>query len=151
MSTWEGYVENLLATNKLNHAAIVGLSDGKVYASSPGFSISLHPGSIVGENGETKEFIVDEYHIILDVLSKNGIVPNPPGIWINNTRYHLLQFRDDINAAYLKCKNGGATVVKTNKLIIIGTWSKEKDPKRNGGNCNDVIEEIAEKFVKANY
>ncbi len=149
--SWQGYVDSLLATNKLNHAAIIGLSDGKSYASSPGFTISLHPGSLLNDKGEKKEFIVDEFHILFDLFQKKGIVPSPPGVWLNNVHYHMIQYRDDVNAVYLKCKNGGATAVKTNKLILIGTWSSENDPKKNAGFCNSVIEEIAEQFVKANY
>ena len=42
---------------------------------------------------------------------------------MNGEVYHLIDYREDADAAYLKSKSGGACVVKTNKLIIIGVWS----------------------------
>ena len=140
-----------MGSNLLNHAAIIGINDGKVYASSEGFSMTVHQGSFNDEKGETKEFLVDEYHIFLELMSKKGSVSNPPGIWVNGQHYHLLQFRDDINSAYLKCKNGGACVVKTGKTIVIGTYRTDNDAKKTGGACNSIIEDFAEQLVKANY
>ena len=149
--SWKGYIDSLMNTGLLNHAAIIGLNDGKVYASSEGFTMTVHKGSLKNEKDELKEFLVDEYHILLELFKNKGIVPNPPGIWINNQHYHLLQFREDIRSAYLKCKNGGACVVKTSKTIVVGTFRNDDDVKKTGGACNSVIEDFAEQLVKANY
>ena len=149
--SWKGYIDSLMETNLLDHAAIIGVNDGKVYASSEGFSMTVHQGSLINERGEKKEFLVDEYHIMLDIFSKKGLVNDPPGIWINNQRYHLLTFQEENNAAYLKCKNGGACVVKTGKTIVIGTFTNDKDVKKTGGACNSIIEDFAEQLVKANF
>lgn len=149
--SWKGYVDSLMSTNLLNHAAIIGTNDGKIYASSEGFTMTVHQGSCTNEKNEKKEFLVDEYHSILDLVNKKGMVPNPPGIWINNQHYHLLQFRDDINSAYLKCKNGGACVVKTGKTIVVGTYRNDDDAKKTGGSCNSIIEDFADQLVKANF
>ena len=64
-------------------------------------------------------------------------------------RYHLIDFREDKHIAYLKSDQGGAAIAKTGKLIIIGTWEKEK--KQNGGDCNITVEKLADQFLKANY
>ena len=149
--SWKGYVESLMKTNLLNHTAIIGSNDGKIYASSEGFTMTVHNGSLTNEKGEKKEFLVDEYHILLDLFSKKGMVPNPPGIWINNQRYHLVQFNDDVNSVYLKCQNGGACVVKTAKTIVVGTFRNDDDAQKTGGACNSIIEDFAEQLVKANY
>lgn len=56
---------------------------------------------------------------------KEGKVQSPPGIWINGENYFLIDYRSDINTAYLKNLEGGATVCKTNKLILVGIWKKK--------------------------
>ena len=61
--------------------------------------------------------------VVLELVDKKGVVPSPPGIWMNGVVYHLIDYRDDVDTAYLKSKTGGACVVKTNKLIIIGVWN----------------------------
>lgn len=53
------------------------------------------------------------------------MINTPPGIWLNGERYHLIDYRSDVNTGYLKSEQGGACVVKTNKLILIGVWSKD--------------------------
>ena len=45
---------------------------------------------------------------------------------MGNKRYHLISFLEDDDVAYLKSEEGGATVTKTNKLIIVGVWLKDK-------------------------
>ena len=60
--------------------------------------------------------------VVLQIPEKKGLLPSPPGIWMNGVVYHLIDYRDDVDAAYLKSKTGGACIVKTNKLLIIGVW-----------------------------
>ena len=157
MPSWKDYVDSMMATNKLNHAAILGFQDSKVYASSPGFLLSMHPASLEVGKDETKEFVVDEFDVLKGLINNEGIVKTPPGIWLNNQHFRLVEFRAEGTTAnprctiYLKCKNGGATIVKTHKLIILAIWSNENDPNKNGGFCNSVVEGIAEEFIKADY
>ena len=87
--------------------------------------------------------------VVLQIPEKKGMLPSPPGIWMNGEVYHLIDYRDDVDTAYLKSEKGGACVVKTNKLIIIGVWSKEA--KQNGGDCNDAVERLAENFKNSGY
>lgn len=78
------------------------------------------------ETGKEVSGEVDEMQVVFDIVQKNGLVANPPGIYINKVRYHFIDCNKESNAYYLKTDKGGATLVKTNKLILIGTWSQDK-------------------------
>ena len=149
--SWQGYVDQLIKTDALDGAAIVGLDDGLVYAHSPGFSLEKHAGSLPNELGEEVKVSIDELAGLLHVVKHNGNIATPPGFWLNKVRYVLVEWRDDINTGYYKCKDGGATVAKTTKLAVVGTWSQKVIKGRSGGRCNEVIENIAHEFIKAQF
>ena len=150
--SWDGYVQNMMQSGMLDGVAILGSADGVIYAASDSLNIHSHPATIEDENGQPINFEANEAAGLIDLLNNQGIVATPPGIWLNNTRYHMVTFRDDVNAAYLKRRNGGAIAIKTNTLIIVGTWSNDNGNfARSAGNCNSVVEEIAEKFVTSGY
>ncbi len=149
--SWDGYVQGLMQSNYLDGAAILG-ANGTVYAQSEGFDIGKHFVKLRNEDDDLIEVEVDEADVLISFFKNEGIVPAPPGIFLNGKRYHMLVFREDKNVGYLKCSGGGACVVKTNTLIIVGTWSTEYNIiGRCAGNCNQVIEEIADQFVKVNF
>ena len=50
----------------------------------------------------------------------------------------MIDFRTDINTAYLKNMEGGATICKTKKLILVAVWLKKN--KQDAGNCNEALE-----------
>ncbi len=83
------------------------------------------------------------------IVDKEGIVPSPPGIWINGENYFLIDWRPDINTAYLKNMTGGATICKTTKLILLAIWKKDK--KQNPSNCNEAMENFQAKYLGINY
>ena len=147
--SWKDYVSSLMSTNLLNSCAIVGANDGKIYASTDGFKLTVHPASSKNEKGEKKEFIVDEYHQLKELFpsGKNDKIPN--SVYIDGKKYVVLEVDD--GKAHLKCENGGATVHKTLKCYVIGTYTNHDDPKKTGGNCNSIIEEFGEQLIKANY
>ena len=86
-------------------------------------------------------------------MKKKGKVKSPPGIWFGKERYFHLKMReaDGFNVYYLKKKDGGATIAETKKCIILATWTAQEGSKKNGGNCNMVVEELASAFVEVNY
>lgn len=50
--SWDAYRDNLLATQQVSQAAIIGLADGGVWTASPGLNVSIcgilcEPGSQV--------------------------------------------------------------------------------------------------------
>ena len=144
---WNGYIEDLMKTGKLSGAAILSLEDGVIYAHSSTLIIRPHPAQLINEFGEAIEFEVNEDQVILEMCKNKGQVTTPPGIWIACNHYHLVEWRDDVNVGYLCRHDGGATVAATKTLIIIGTWSAiNGDTKQRAGECNELIEDLAEKF-----
>ena len=91
-------------------------------AASEGFALKKHTVKFSDELGKEVSSEVDEMSVLLQLVEKKGVVPSPPGIWMNGVVYHLIDYREDVDAAYLKSKVGGACVVKTNSLIIVGVW-----------------------------
>ena len=60
--------------------------------------------------------------------------------------------------AYLKIKDGGATIAKTNQAYIIGIYSIKvnylydgKPLPQNVGTCNTVVEELAQNLKVLGY
>ena len=60
--------------------------------------------------------------------------------------------------AYLKIKEGGATIAKTNQAYIIGIYSTTtnylydgKPLPQNVGTCNTVVEELAKSLAALGY
>ena len=129
--------------------AIIDYAQGKCYAISSGLTLTAHSVEQVNEADQKVKSKVDEIQVLKTLIDKEGMVPSPPGIWINGKTYYLITFRDDINTAYLMCNKGGACVTKTNKLILLGTW--EEDNKQTAGDCNEAMEVFANNFLKINY
>lgn len=85
---------------------------------------------------------------MLDLQKNKGIMPSPPGIWINGVVYRFLTDREEYPSIYLKSEDGGACVFTSGKLVIIGVYSKGKsNPKK----CNKVVEELGLSMLKAKY
>ena len=66
--------------------------------------------------------LVNEWKIV-DTVSSGT---RKPGIRIGGEKYTFLRFNPEYKSAHLAKGNGGATLVKTNKAIIIGMWNKDK-------------------------
>ena len=147
--SWQANVDGLVGTNKVSQGAIVNIGKKDLEAASEGFTLKTHTVKLTNELDEKVDAEVNEMDVVLQIPEKKGMLPSPPGIWMNGKVYHLIDYRDDVDTAYLKTDKGGACVVKTNKLIIIGIWSE--DAKQNGGDCNDAVERLAENFKNSGY
>ena len=148
MASWQSYIDSLMSTNLLNFAAIVGNADGKIYASTKDFKLTVHQASHTNEKNEKKEFIVDEWNQLKDIMTP-GKLDLTKGYYMNGKKYIILNIEE--NKAYLKCEHGGACIVKTNKTFVIGGFTSADDAKKNGGVTNSIIEDFAEQLMKANY
>ena len=149
MSNWDDHITNLLATNNVNAAAILDLAAGTVLTHSPNLSLSTHSVELKDETGHTHTSNINEIQILQQLVENRGIVPSPPGIWINKETYHLIRWDDDLNMATLKSAKGGAAVMRTNKCIIVGTWVKQGD--KRAGDCNMEVARLGESFLGVNY
>ena len=63
---------------------------------------------------------VDEWAIIKEVAG--GV--RKPGIRMGKEKYTFIKFDQEYKSANLLRVNGGATVCKTAKCVIIGMWDK---------------------------
>ncbi len=145
------YVQELMHSGHLDGAAVLDCLDGLVLAHSDNFIISEYELDFPTETGEKTKLKIDEACILVNVVTNKGFVHTPPGIWIAERHYRLISFMDEINTAYLKCPNGGATVTKTNKLIIVGVWSQvDTLLNRSAGHCNTIVEKLAQKLTENN-
>ena len=133
-SGWEGYVHMMehkfhkgkkeyTRTNILSSAAIYG-RDGTPYAVSANWpGLHTYEAEQETENG-TEIVLVNEWSILDQVAG--GI--RKPGIRIGGKeeKYTFVKFNQEYKSAQLAKQTGGATACKTNKLVLIGIWEKDK-------------------------
>ena len=92
---------------------------------------------------------MNELEIVKMMIKNKGNVPSPPGIWINKKNYHLINIVEDNKiTCYLKTEKGGAAVIQTKKLILIGIWEEKKQAP---GECNIKMDEFANNFITNGY
>lgn len=144
--SWGDYITNSLM-NKQD-------SNGHVYKNV------LVEAAIVGHNGAewAKAGITvspDEVKKLLELFkSKPGTFPS---VILGKKKYQITYYEPD-NVAYLKIKDGGATVAKTKQAFIIGIYNTTKKYQADGkelpqsvGMCNTVVEELAFQLKSQNY
>ena len=136
--SWGDYITNALINKSINNhvynnvlteAAIIGL-EGHEWAKSAGLTVK--PDEVKKLNELFKQ-------------SEN----NTPSIMLGGKKYQVTHYEKNA-FVYLKIKEGGATVAKTNKAFIIGIYNTSKKYKCDGkempqsvGMCNTVVEELA--------
>ena len=145
--SWNDWVKNSLINctdhghsymNVLTHGAIVGFN-GAVWASTEGLDI---------KPDEVKK---------LDELFKQS-ENNTPSIIIGGKKYQVTHYEPNA-FVYLKIKEGGATIAKTNQAYVVGIYSTAKKYKTGEGKelpqsvgmCNTVVENLAATLKGMNY
>ena len=146
--SWGDYITNSLVNrqdanghvynNVLTEAAIMGI-DGAEWAKSAGLSVK--PDEIKKLNELFKQ-------------SEN----NTPSIMLGGKKYQVTHYEKNA-FVYLKIKEGGATVAKTNKAFIIGVYNTSKNYTYDGkkilpqgvGMCNTVVEDLANQLKGMGY
>ena len=144
--SWGDYIKNSLM-NKQDAA-------GHVYNNV------LVAAAIVGHNGA--EWAKANLTVSADETKKLGeLFKSKPGtfaaITLGGAKYQITHFEPD-NVAYLKIKDGGATVAKTTQAYIIGVYNTTKkyvmDKKQlpqSVGMCNTVVEDLANQLKGQGY
>ena len=145
--SWEAYITNSLVNkqdannhvynNVLTEAALMG-HNGAEWAKTAGLTVSKAE--------------VDKLNDLFKQSGSNSI----PSVNLGGKKYQVTAY--DGNAAYLKIKDGGATVAKTNQAYIIGVYNTTKKYKQDGkelpqcvGMCNMVVEDLANTLKGMNY
>ena len=145
--SWTDYINNSLL-NKQDAA-------GHVYNNV------LTQAAIYGHNG-AKWAATDKFEIGADEINKfndffkqtsNGT----PSLMMGGKKYQVTHYEPNA-FAYLKIKEGGATIAKTNQAYIIGIYSTTtnylydgKPLPQNVGTCNTVVEELAKTLKDLGY
>ena len=77
---------------------------------------------------------------------------------LDGKKCQITHFDTDVGVVYLKIKDGGATVAKTNPAFIIGVYNTTKKYKKDGkefpqtvGICNTVVEDLAAQLKEQGY
>ena len=144
--SWTAYITNSLVNTQSNghvyndvltEAALVGLN-GSEWAKTSGLTVSKA-----------------EIDKLAELFKQKGSY-NIPSVNLGGKKYQVTHY--DGNAAYLKIKDGGATVAKTNQAFIIGVYNTTKKYKQDGkempqcvGMCNMVVEDLANTLKGMNY
>ena len=132
-----------MKTNVCQYAAIYG-RDGTAWAVSDNW-----PGLHTYEQEQDTEagvqtVLVNEWEIV----DKVSMGQRMPGIRIGKEKYTFVRFDPQFKSAHLVKTKGGATLVKTNKAVIIGTWTQELDMSngkcQNQGDCSMQVEDMAD-------
>ncbi|XP_019392866.1 PREDICTED: profilin-4 isoform X1 [Crocodylus porosus] len=111
----------LLRTKHVEHAAIINLKKGTVYASTFGFN--LQPQSAVN---------------LLYAFYKNLLQVRREGLYFKEKQYRCV--RADEYSIYTKKQDGGLVAVKTKLYIVVGTYSEGMYPSV----CVEAVEKLAD-------
>ena len=145
--SWTDYINNSLL-NKQDAA-------GHVYNNV------LTQAAIYGHNG-AKWAATDKFEIGADEINKfNDFFKQTsnltPSLMMGGKKYQVTHYEPNA-FAYLKIKEGGATIAKTNQAYIIGIYSTTsnylydgKSLPQNVGTCNTVVEELAKTLKDLGY
>ena len=145
--SWGDYITNSLVNrqdanghvynNVLTEAAIMGF-DGAEWAKTAGLSVKQ-----------------DEIKKLNDLFKQSE--NNTPSIMLGGKKYQVTHYEKNA-FVYLKIKEGGATVAKTNKAFIIGVYNTSKIYTYDGkplpqgvGMCNTVVEDLANQLKGQGY
>ena len=142
-------------TNSCEHGAIVGNTDGTVWATTPGFAFGLFDVETDKDDGSgTEKVKVNEFENLNDAFNNAGNTKKKGGLRINNEKYFMVSFDGERNVMYLKKNGGGACVARSGSGYVIGTFNTSKKCKtdnketnQNPGQCNFVTEKLQEFLV----
>jgi profilin len=167
--SWQDYINGYLlnntdpntgktATNVSQHAAIVGNTDGTLWAGTPNFSLQSYSFEVEKDDGTTTNVQFDEFKNLADAFANNGFTNLPGGIRINNEKYFSVNFDSERNVLYLKKSGGGAAVAKSNLGFVIATFSSSlktrnyhgAEEPQNPGLVNKAVEDLQKFLVENN-
>lgn len=131
--SWQDYVDGYLvrSTNETSgktasyvceHAGMVG-DDGTMWGSTSGFSLSTYSASVTHEDGTSTTAQINEFANLSNAYDREGRCSLPGGIRINREKYFVVSYDRDRGVMYLRKKNGGACVARSNRCFVIGTFS----------------------------
>jgi hypothetical protein len=141
--SWNDYVNAFLInntdqntgkviTNACQHAAIIGNTDGTVWASSAGFTLANYTVDLESEDGKKSQVNVNEFANLVDAFNNKGVSSAQGGIRIHKEKYFIVSFDSEKNLMFLRKNGGGACVGKSNLAFVIATFSANLKENNNG-------------------
>ena len=121
----------------------------------------LTQAAIYGHNG-AKWAATEKFEIGADEINKfneffKQTSNSTPSLMMGGKKYQVTHYEPNA-FAYLKIKEGGATIAKTNQAYIIGIYNTTvnylydgKPLPQNVGTCNTVVEELAKTLKDLGY
>ncbi|KAM9985939.1 hypothetical protein ACTFIZ_002252 [Dictyostelium cf. discoideum] len=122
--TWQAYVDNNLLGAGFVSAALLGNTDGSVWATSAGFSVT-------------------EGKAIVAAFAKDGAAFST-GLHVAGKKY--MAIKSDTRSAYGKLGAGGVVCVKTLTCIIVAVYDDKLQP----GAAANIAEKLADYLIENN-
>eukprot|EP00043_Microstomoeca_roanoka_P001408 m.32516 g.32516 ORF g.32516 m.32516 type:complete len:129 (-) comp10799_c0_seq1:787-1173(-) len=127
--SWQSYVDqNLIGTGKVSKAAIHG-HDGNPWATSSGFNVTA-----------------DEVKALMRCFDDQTPLYQT-GIVLGGNKYMFLRANPGRSLMGRKGGDAGCIVVKTNQAVLVGVY----EGGLQGGDCNLVVENLADYLVNNGY
>ena len=133
--------------------------DGNAWAVSPGLQLATYEFDMPQEDGSTKKVLCNEHSAMMKAALGDRKGGQECGLRICNQKYMFI--RADTSSEGVKLAvlgrqgGGGATVAKTDKVIIVGVWGKDV-PMSNGktqntGDCEKNVVNVAHILKNAGF
>ena len=146
--SWQDYVDTqLVATGQVSQAALLGVSDAGVWASTPDFMPRGYDATVTAEDGSESTVTVNEASDIVNFMA-TGTKPTA-GLRINGDKYMVLRTLPDPMTVYGKKPKGGICITKTAQCIIVGVY--DEDAGQTSGGCNLAVENLGDYLRNAGF
>ena len=164
--SWQAYIEQLLnketpagvTTNCVEHAAIISLADGSLWANTPNFGLYGYPFDVPTEDGAgTQTVNINEVDIFLHMIGNDGASNSPAGIRLSNEKYYKVSSDPTIGTIYLKKNGGGACLVKNVQCAVFASWNGGLNTggahagSQYAGLCNEQAEKLSAYLKENSY
>ncbi|KAJ9449951.1 putative protein phosphatase methylesterase 1 [Diplonema papillatum] len=128
--SWDSYVDNLLQSGNVTHAALLGI-DGSIWAKDAGCKLTQEEATaIAGGMGE----VSGKY------FQDNGCV-------LGGEKYFCLRMVGDEGLFYGKKGPSGLCIARSTQCLVVGVYGEGQTP----GACNIAVEGMKDYLVGAGY
>ena len=164
--SWQAYVDQLTTKTTpsgeihgcVEHAAIISLTDGSIWANSPNFGLYGYSVDVPTESGEgTQPVDVNEIELFLHIVNHDGASNSLAGIRISNEKYFKVNSDAVAGTIYLKKNGGGACIYRGNQCAVFASWNGALNTSgagvhsQNPGLCNEQCEKVGEYLKGQGY
>ena len=142
-----------------SRGGIYSFEDGTKW-SSINFELMEYDLTLEDDNGKPISGKVNEWVNLKDAWNNKGQTKNFGGVRLNNEKFVLSRYDEDLETMYLTGKNACACVAKSEKTFCIGVRYKNKDGFNtslgnvkyfSAGNVNGAVENCRKNLVENGY